>query len=415
MHYPVYPKDGVTMFDIRLSDEQREFQELARKFAQEEIRPKAMPLDREPDWEKRIPWDLLKQGSQLGFRTFVLSEENGGSGMSDHLTQCLVAEELAAGELGTAYYFMLTARRARDWFELRMTPEQKAYFLPKFLDDDLYFTTVAIHEPDTDVGFDYFTETPDNVRLKTRATEQPDGSWIINGAKNFQTVGYLAKLLVVMAQTPDGIKPFLVEGSSPGLVRRPLSKLGRRVGDNAEIFFDDVRVPKGRILPPSPKGRTDMGTHPTIAALTLGLGRAAFEETLKYTQERVSGGKHIIKHQAVGLTIAEMAMNLEAGRRLLWTAAWVKDHPEAIEDGSVHNLPYEHMATAFIGTMVQRLTEQAIELFGGMGIVQGMPIEKYVRDAHIQKHISFPFPSRFKITEQLVGYKRKVPPFVGVN
>ena len=122
------------MFDIRLSDEQREFQQLARKFAQEEIKPKAMPLDREPDWEKRIPWELLKEGSQLGFRTFVLQEENGGSGMSDHLTQCLVAEELAAGELGTAYYFMLTARRARDWFELRMTPEQQAYFLPKFVD-----------------------------------------------------------------------------------------------------------------------------------------------------------------------------------------------------------------------------------------------------------------------------------------
>ena len=101
------------MYDIRLSQEQREFRDLARKFAQEEIKPKAMPLDRENDWEKRVPWDLLKQGSQLGFRTFVLQEENGGSGMSDHITSCLVAEELAAGELGTAYYFMLTARRAR--------------------------------------------------------------------------------------------------------------------------------------------------------------------------------------------------------------------------------------------------------------------------------------------------------------
>ena len=89
------------MFDIRLSQEQREFRDLARKFAQEEIKPKAMALDREPEWEKRVPWDLLKQGSQLGFRTFVLQEENGGSGMSDHLTSCLVAEELAAGELGT--------------------------------------------------------------------------------------------------------------------------------------------------------------------------------------------------------------------------------------------------------------------------------------------------------------------------
>jgi alkylation response protein AidB-like acyl-CoA dehydrogenase len=402
------------VFDIRLSEEQRAFRDLARKFAQEEIRPKAMALDREPEWEKRIPWELLKKGSRLGFRTFVLKEENGGAGLSDHLTSCLVAEELAAGEIGTAYYFMLTARRARDWFEIRMTPEQRAYFLPKFLADDLYFTTVAIHEAETDFGFDYLTETPENVRLKTRAVEQPDGSWILNGAKVYQTVGYLAKLIVVRAQTAQGVQSFLVEGDSPGITRRPLSKLGRRVGDNAaEIVFDNVRVPKGRILPPPPPGRTDLGTHPTIAALTLGLGRAAFEETLRYTKERVSGGKPIIRHQAVGLAIAEMAMNLEAARRLIWTAAWVKDHPEAIAEGIVEDLPYEHMATAFTGTAVQRLTEQALELFGGAGIVQGMPIEKYVRDAHVQKHVSFPFPTRFKITEALLGFKRKIPPFHG--
>jgi alkylation response protein AidB-like acyl-CoA dehydrogenase len=403
------------MFDVRLSEEQRQFQQLARDFAQNEIKPFAMKLDTETEWEKRVPWELLKKGSQLGFRTFVLSEENGGSGMSDHLTTCLVAEELAAGEIGTAYYFMLTARRARDWFEIRMTPEQKAYFLPKFLNDDLFFTTVCIHEPDTDFGFDYFTETPEDAKYKTRAVEQPDGSWLINGAKNFQTVGYLSKLLVVGAQTPAGPRAFLVEGNSPGLVRHPLHKMGRRVGDNAEIFFDDVRVPKGFIMPPSPKGRTDMGTHMTIASLTLGLGRAALEETLQYCQERTAGGKLIIKHQAVGLYLAEMAMNLEAARRLIWTAAWLKDHPEAIAEGGVPDLPYEHMAMAFTGTAVQRLTEQGIELFGGMGIVQGMPIEKYVRDAIIQKHISFPFPTRFKIAEALAGFKRRIPPFIGAN
>jgi hypothetical protein len=156
-----------------------------------------------------------------------------------------------------------------------------------------------------------------------------------------------------------------------------------------------------------------MGTHPTIAALTLGLGRAAFEETLKYTEERISGGKPIIRHQAVGLALADMATSLQAARRLIWTAAWVKDHREAIEDGTVEDLPYEHMATAFTGTAVQRLTEQAIELFGGAGVIQGMPIEKYVRDAHVQKHVSFPFPTRFKITEALAGYKRKLAPFHG--
>ncbi|MCC7346201.1 MAG: acyl-CoA dehydrogenase family protein [Variibacter sp.] len=400
------------MFDVRLTEEQEAFRQLAREFAQNEIKPVAIDLDKQTRWEDRVPWDLLKKGSQLGFRTFVLSEENGGSGLSDHLTSCLVAEELAAGDIGTAYYFMLTARRARDWFELRMTPEQREYFLPKFLADDTYFTTVANHEPDTDLGFDYFTETPENVRFRTRAMEQPDGSWIINGAKNFQTIGYVAKLLAVGAQTDAGPRVFLVEGDSPGLMRQPMSKIGRRVGDNAEIFFDNVRVPKGRIMAPGPKGRTDLGTVVTIAALTLGLGRAALEETLKYAQERVSGGKPIIKHQAVGLFIAEMAMHLEAARGLIWKAAWVKDHPEAIAEGRVEDLPYQLMAEAFTGTTVQRLTEMGVELFGGMGVIQGMPIEKYVRDGIVQKHISFPFPTRFKIAEALAGFKRKVAPLL---
>ena len=397
------------MFDIRLNEEQRAFQQVAREFAQEEIKPIALELESKPNWEDRIPWDVLKKGSQLGFRTFVLQEENGGAGASDHLTACLVAEELAAGDIGTAYYFMLTARRARDWFELRMTPEQKDFFLPKFLSDDTYLTTIAIHEPDTDLGFDYFTETPATARFRTKAVEQPDGSWLINGAKNFQTVGYLAKLIVTMAETENGPQAFLVEGDAPGLVRHSMSKIGRRIGDNAEIFFDNVRIPKGHILPPSPPGRTDMGTQVTIAAITLGLGRAAFEETLKYVQERVAGGKPIVQHQGVGLFLADMATNLEAARRLIWTAAWAKDHPEAFADGSAEWQPYEQMATASTGPAVQRLTEQGMELFGGMGVVSGMPIEKYVRDALVQKHISFPFPTRFRITEALAGFERRVP------
>jgi alkylation response protein AidB-like acyl-CoA dehydrogenase len=191
-----------------------------------------------------------------------------------------------------------------------------------------------------------------------------------------------------------------------------MSKIGRRVGDNAEIFFDEVKVPKGRILGPPPPGRTDMGTHVTIAALTLGLGRAALEETIKYTQERVAGGKPIAQHQAVGLDLADMATNLEAARRLIWTAAWAKDHPEAFEDGSAEYQPYEHMATVFTGNAVQRLTEQGMALFGGMGVISGMPIEKYVRDAHVQKHISFQVPLKFRITETLTGYKRKVNPLL---
>jgi acyl-CoA dehydrogenase len=401
------------MFNIRLTDEQIAFRQMARDFAQNEIKDKALELDRKPTWEERVPWDLLKKGSQLGFRTFVLSEESGGAGASDHLTSCLVAEELAAGDIGTAYYFMLPARRARDWFELRMTPEQRAYFLPKFIEDETYFTTVAVHEPDTDLGFDYFTETPDTAQLKTRAVEQSDGSWLINGAKNFQTVGYVSKLLLTTCHTVSGPQTFLVEGDTPGLVRHPMSKIGRRIGDNAEIFFDNVRVPKGRILAPPPKGRSDLGTVVTIASITLGLGRATLEETIKYTKERVTGGKPIIRHQAAGLIIANMATNIEAARALIWKAAYLKDNPEVCEQHGLDAHTFEHMACAFTGKAVQELTVDGMELFGGMGVIQGMPIEKYVRDALVQKHISFPIITRLKITEALAGFQRKVPPYLG--
>jgi alkylation response protein AidB-like acyl-CoA dehydrogenase len=400
------------MFDVRLTDDQIAFQQVVREFAQTEIAPAALVLDRKPTWEERVPMDLLKRGSALGLRTFVLSEEIGGAGISDHLTSCIIAEELGAGDIGTAYYFMLTARRARDWFELRMTPEQKEYFLPRFLNDDTYFTTVAIHEPDTDMGFDYWTETPPEVRFRTTAVEQPDGSWLINGAKNFQTIGYVAKLLLVSAQTDKGPLAFLVEGESEGLKRHPMSKLGRRVGDNAEIFFDNVRVPKGRILPPLKQGRTDIGTVGTIAAITLGLGRAAFEETLKFVQERVAGGKHLVKHQSVGVDLANMAISLESARLLIWKAAWAKDHPEAFEDGSVPRFPLELMAAVNAGEVVHKIAVTAMELFGGMGVISGMPIEKYVRDALVQLHVSFPKNNRFKIAEALAGFKRKVPPLL---
>ena len=186
----------------------------------------------------------------------------------DSLTSAQRAD--ATFELGSdereKFHFIPTEMFPRNGVTIRdMTDEQRAYFIPRFLEDDTYFTTVAVHEPDTDLGYDYFTETPPDVAFRTRAVKQSDGSWLINGAKNFQTVGYLAKLIVTMAQTPDGPRAFLVEGDSEGLVRHPMSKIGRRVGDNAEIFYDNVRVPSDRILGPPPPGRTDMGTHVTIA------------------------------------------------------------------------------------------------------------------------------------------------------
>lgn len=399
------------MLDFRLSDEQKAFQQLARDFAQDEIAPAAIILDQKPTWEERVPNDLLMKGSQLGFRTFVLAEENGGTGMSDLLTSCIVAEELGAGDIGTAYYFMLTARRARDWFELRATPEQKEYFLTKFLEDDMYHMTVAAHEPDTDLGYDYLVETPSTARFRTTATEQPDGSWIINGAKNYQTIGYTAKLLLVLAHTDAGPQQFLVESDAQGLVRHPMSKIGRRVGDNAEIFFDNVRVPPGRILPPGAPSRHDTGTVGVIAAMSLGLARAAYEETLKFVQERNTGGKPLFKHQATGMALADMATAIESARLLIWKAAWAKDHPAAVENGNDPRL-LELMAAMNVGEAVHTVIVKAMELYGGAGVISGMPIEKYARDSFVQLHVSFPTSNRLRIAEQLLNFRRGVAPLM---
>lgn len=398
------------MLDFRLTDEQKMFRDLARDFAQNEIAPAALLLDQKATWEERVPNDLLKKGSELGFRTFVLAEENGGTGMSDLLTSCLIAEELGAGDIGTAYYFMLTARRARDWFELRATPEQKEEFLKKFLEDDMYHMTVAAHEPDTDLAYDYLVDTPPTARFRTTAVEQPDGSWIINGAKNYQTIGYTAKLLLVMANTESGPQSFLVEGDSEGLVRHPMSKMGRRVGDNAEIFFDNVRVPAGRILPPG-EPRHDTGTVGVIAAMSVGLARAALDETIKFVHERQTGGKLLVKHQATALALADMSTALEAARLLVWKAAWAKDNPDAMEHGYDPRL-LELQAAMNVGEAVHTIIIKAMELFGGAGVITGMPIEKYARDSFVQLHVSFPTSNRLRIAESLVGFKRTVSPLM---
>jgi len=399
------------MLDFRLSDEQKMFQQLARDFAQNEIAPAALVLDQKATWEERVPTDLLRQGSALGFRTFALAEENGGTGMSDLLTSCLIAEELGAGDIGTAYYFMLTARRARDWFELRATPEQQAYFLPKFLNDDLYHMTVAAHEPDTDLAYDYLVDTPAEARFRTTAVEQADGSWIINGAKNYQTIGYTAKLLLVMAHTESGPQSFLLESDADGLVRHPMSKIGRRVGDNAEIFFDNVRVPPGRILPPGEPGRHDTGTVGVIAAMSLGLARAAYEEALKFVQERQTGGKVLYRHQATALALADMSTGIEYARLLIWKAAWAKDHPEAQENGMDPRL-LELQAAMNVGEVVQKVIVRAMELFGGAGVISGMPIEKFARDSFVQFHVSFPTSNRLRIAESILGFKRGISPLM---
>ncbi|MDZ7893827.1 MAG: acyl-CoA dehydrogenase family protein [Sphingobium sp.] len=124
--------------------------------------------------------------------------------------------------------------------------------------------------------------------------------------------------------------------------------------------------------------------------------------------ERVTGGKTLVKHQATALALADMATALEAARLLVWKAAWAKDHPEAAEHGHDPRL-LELMAAMNVGDAVHTIIVKAMELFGGAGVITGMPIEKYARDSFVQLHVSFPTSNRLRIAESLVGFERRVP------
>jgi alkylation response protein AidB-like acyl-CoA dehydrogenase len=146
---------------------------------------------------------------------------------------------------------------------------------------------------------------------------------------------------------------------------------------------------------------------PQRAALNLGIGRAAYEAALDYARLRVQGGRRIIEHQAIGAKLAEIAIRLEVARAAVWQAAWAADHPQAIADRSLPDLPLATVARAFTAEAVYRAAKDAAEVFGAMGVMRDMPLQKYVRDASIFLHSgSGASDAKLRIAEALAGYRR---------
>lgn len=406
------PTGSQSIFDLELTKEQVAIQRMVRDFTNRRIKPIALERDSIQDQGERIPWDVLKEASRLGLRTLALSRENGGGG-ADTLTCCIVTEELAVGDAGIAATIDQAFSFAHTWFDRAMTPEQRDRFLPDFLADANYYLAFCSHEPDTDMGYDYFTDHIPNTGYKTTAAQDSRGYWVINGAKNFQTNATIAKLLVVMAQTEKGPSAFLVPASTPGISRRPVDKVGRRLGDNAELFFNDVRVPPDHILgePGKPAGGLGMGIGigvgtPRFSVMALGIARAAYEAAVEFAKRRIQGGKPIIQHQLVGLALADMAVNLEVARTMNWKAAWACDHPEALGKEGVPDLPLGLMAKLFTSKVGFDIAVRALQLFGGMGILTELPMQKYVRDAVMFFHQPTMEVGALRIAEAVAGYQR---------
>jgi alkylation response protein AidB-like acyl-CoA dehydrogenase len=409
------------MFNLHLAPEQLEIRETVRDFVQREIKPIALARDRLENFDQRFPWEVLDKASQMGLRTLALSEEAGGTG-ADNLTSCIVTEELAVGDVGIAATLGQTSALAHVWFDRAMTPAQRARFLPQFLADDRFHLATAGHEPDTDLGWRYHRPNVPEAGYKTTAVRDSNGDWVINGVKNFITSAPIAKLIAVHVRTGSrksgaaGMSSLLVPHDAPGLTIREHDKVGRRLGSNGELVFQDCRVPAANLLGEEGKS-TLMGSVkspgravPRFQAMNLGIGRAAYEAALEYAKLRVQGGRPIIEHQAVGLVLANMAIGLEAARSLIWQAAWASDHQEAYADGSLPELPLQTIAKVVTSETVQRVALDAAQIFGGMGVMRELPMQKYVRDALIFLHSENSNDvARLRIAEDLAGYRRPGP------
>uniref|UniRef100_A0A8C2KQW5 Medium-chain specific acyl-CoA dehydrogenase, mitochondrial n=1 Tax=Cyprinus carpio TaxID=7962 RepID=A0A8C2KQW5_CYPCA len=333
-------------FSFELTDQQKEFQEVARKFAREEIVPAAPSYDRSGEY----PFPLIKRAWELGLMNGHIPEDCGGMGLGI-FDACLITEELAFGCTGVQ-----TAIEANS------------------------LGAYCVTEPGAG---------SDVAGIKTRAVKKGD-EYVVNGQKMWITNGGKANWYFLLARTdPDPKCPaskaftgFIVEADTPGVQpgRKELN-MGQRSSDTRGITFEDVKIPKENVLIGEGAGfKIAMGafdkTRPPVAAGATGLAQRALEEATKYALERKTFGKFIAEHQAVSFLLAEMAMKVELARMAYQRAAWEVDQGR-------RNTYYASIAKAFAGDIANQCAADAVQIFGGNGFNSEYPVEKLMRDAKI--------------------------------
>lgn len=357
--------------DFDLSDDLLALQEMVRRFAAEHIAPHARKWDREAD----IPRDIVAKLGEIGLLGMFTPTEYGGSGLGD-LAATVIIEEIARHCGATA--LMLDAQNALCSAHLIIgaNDQQKAKYLPKLASGE-YLGAWALSEPDCG---------SDAAALTTTATREGD-HWVLNGAKHWITNGHYAAVFIVMANTtPEGgtkgISAFIVERDTPGFEIGPREdKMGMRGSDTVPLMFDNARIPAGNLCGELNGGFVDAMRvlergRITIAALAVGLARGALEESLAYAKQRKAFGKPLFEKQAIQFMLADMAMEIDAGRLLTRKAAILADAGKPCNlDASIAKLFSSEMAT--------RACLNAIQIHGGMGYTKEVPVERYMRDAKL--------------------------------
>ena len=404
------------MYNLHLTPEQLEFRDTVRDFVEGEIKPAALHPDRLQPFEKPLLADLLDKAAQMGLRTLALSEEAGGAG-ADGLTSCIVLEELGAGDVDLAAVLGQTSALSHVLFDRLMSPEQRRRFLPKFTGDDRFHLAFAGRGPGEGAGWCYHRPLAAESGADPVAVKQGN-DWVINGSIPFVANATVAKLFAVQARAgTKGLTTLLVPRDAPGLtVREPLKAVGEGIrwhhGAGAGMTFKDCKVPADHLLGKEGASLFAQGTEAArgvtqIAAINLGLGRAAYEAAVDYSKIRRQGGRNIIEHQAIGTKLADCTIKLELARGMIWKAAWLLDHPEAVSDRSASELPFHVIARVYTAEAVNEVTLLAAECFGAMGVMRDMPLQKYVHDSMVFLHNDdADGAAKLVVAEAVAGYTR---------
>jgi acyl-CoA dehydrogenase len=352
-----------------LTEEQKMIQQLARDFARNEMAPVAEEYDRSHEY----PWPVIKKAQELGLTTMNIPEEYGGLGLS-LFEECMVSEELAWGCSGISTAIGVNGLAILPIL-IAGNEAQKQDYCGRLANGQMASYCLTEPEAGSDVA-----------GIKTTARKQGD-YYILNGNKTFITGATVANFYTVFAYTdPDtkynGMSCFIVDRDWEGVsVGQPFHKMGQHASDTAEVIFDNVKVPASHLL-----GEEGMGfliamkvfdrSRPVTAAGAIGIAQRAVDESIKYAKERVSMGKPIWQHQAIGHMIADMAMEVEAGRLLVWKSAW------AVDSGT-RNTTAAAFGKAYAADMAMKVATNAVQVFGGYGYMAEYPVEKLMRDVKI--------------------------------
>ncbi|WP_433396262.1 acyl-CoA dehydrogenase family protein [Streptomyces sp. CA-146814] len=357
--------------NLELSQEQEAVRRLAEEFVAREVTPHIVAWDRAENVDRSI----VKKLGALGFLGLTVPEEYGGSG-GDHLTYCLVTEELGRGDSSVrgivSVSLGLVAKTVASWG----SEEQKRQWLPRLTSGEV-IGCFGLTEPGTG---------SDAGNLATRAVRD-GGDYVINGTKMFITNGTWADVVLLFARTNDspghrGVSAFLVPADTPGLTRRTIhGKLGLRGQATAELVLEDVRVPADTLLGPEGKGFTVAMSalakgRMSVAAGCVGIAQAALDASVRYAGEREQFGTPIAGHQLVQELLSDISVDVEAARLLTWRVADLIDRGQEFATAA-------SQAKLYASEAAVRCANNAIQVFGGYGYIDEYPVGKLLRDARV--------------------------------